>query len=209
MPDISELLSKGASATKQSAKGKKGKGKAKAPRRSVRKKRLARRIADSDDDEGEAVDADVDDDVEDDDEEYYDSDLSDFIVQDDEDEEEKDARKAFKKQTRGRMSRRRIESDDEDDDIEVVIDPKQKKKMVNKGPIKVLSKMLPSTKMKVRVFVTYFHTFILTSLKRMMEDLLQWAKDHPDEKTIVVSQWTQCLDLVSNYLVTKDFVHVR
>ena len=62
----------------------------------------------------------------------------------------------------------------------------------------------------------------------MMDRLQTWAKENPDEKvilclivlatcclafstlqTMIVSQWTQCLQLVSEYLTSKDICHVR
>lgn len=62
----------------------------------------------------------------------------------------------------------------------------------------------------------------------MMERLQAWATENPDEKvihlrivlamcclpfsspqTMIVSQWTQCLQLVSEYLTSKDICHVR
>jgi SNF2 family DNA or RNA helicase len=60
----------------------------------------------------------------------------------------------------------------------------------------------------------------------MMESLRTWAETHPDEKvclpllsiiplivflyqTLVVSQWTQCLQLVSDYLTENGFLHVK
>jgi len=46
-------------------------------------------------------------------------------------------------------------------------------------------------------------------MKRMMESLTSWAKDHPDEKTLIISQWTQCLQLVSDYLTENGFLHVK
>lgn len=140
MPDIKDLLSKEAFKAKPAAK--KTKGKAKATRKSTRKARNTRRIMDSDDEEEEEGD------------DQYDSDLSDFIVRSDEDEEEKDARREQRKKTKKRIIRRQEESESElDDDIEVIIDPKQKKAMLYKGPIKVLPKQLPSTKMIVSISI--------------------------------------------------------
>jgi hypothetical protein len=59
-----------------------------------------------------------------------------------------------------------------------------------------------------------------------MESLTSWAKDHPEEKvlgaspmsnrayhihmqTLIISQWTQCLGLVSDYLTENGFLHVK
>ncbi|KAI0938712.1 hypothetical protein AcV5_000330 [Taiwanofungus camphoratus] len=130
----------------------------------------------------------LDSDVEGDDD--FDDDLSDFIVESGEDEEEKDARRALKK----RLGKRRaiVLSDNEmdfDDDVicganpDVYIPPEQ---------IKLMPKFLPSTKMK-----------------RMMELVRTWAEEHPDEKTLIISQWTQCLQLVSDYLTENGFLHVK
>ncbi|OSX63442.1 hypothetical protein POSPLADRAFT_1045766 [Postia placenta MAD-698-R-SB12] len=125
-----------------------------------------------------------------DEEEEGDDDLSDFVVEDDEDEEEKDACLALRK----RLGKRRaiILSDDEmdiDDDVicgakpDVEIPPEQ---------VKLMPRFLPSTKMK-----------------HMMEFLKAWAESNPDEKTLVISQWTQCLQLVSDYLTENGFLHVK
>ena len=43
----------------------------------------------------------------------------------------------------------------------------------------------------------------------MMDCLLGWAPEHPDEKVLIISQWTQGLDLVSTYLIEKGFAHVK
>lgn len=48
-----------------------------------------------------------------------------------------------------------------------------------------------------------------TKMKHMMASLKQWEEECPDEKTLVVSQWTQCLDLVSNYLLENHIGHVK
>ncbi|CCM00776.1 uncharacterized protein FIBRA_02818 [Fibroporia radiculosa] len=120
-----------------------------------------------------------------------DGDMSDFIVQSDEDEEEKDTRRALKQ----RLSKRRaiVISDDDDDDIDpdVICGAKPD---VDAPPeqIKLMPKFLPSTKMK-----------------HMMENLRLWAETHSDEKTLVISQWTQCLQLVSDYLTENGFLHVK
>lgn len=41
-----------------------------------------------------------------------------------------------------------------------------------------------------------------------MELLLKWRKECPDDKTMIVSQWTSVLDLCSAYLNEQDFPHV-
>lgn len=43
----------------------------------------------------------------------------------------------------------------------------------------------------------------------MMDSLKAWAETHPEEKVMIISQWTQCLDLVSKYLIENGFVHVK
>lgn len=179
------------------------------PGRTLRKRKPAKRILDSD--------------VEDDDD--FDNDLSDFIVESGEDEEEKDARRALKK----RLGKRRaiVLSDDEmdfDDDVicganpDVYIPPEQ---------IKLMPKFLPSTKMKVSHVICYTLAAPDLTCQRMMELLRTWAEEHPDEKvcnfrslrehlepqiiskTLIISQWTQCLRLVSDYLTENGFLHVK
>ncbi|KAJ7696132.1 SNF2 superfamily protein [Mycena olivaceomarginata] len=124
---------------------------------------------------------------------YKDSDMSDFIVESDEDEEEKDARLAVKKRGKRRAITRIVDSDDEMEEVpeekEIVFG---KKPRLSKAEIKVMPRFLPSTKMKA-----------------MMEVILGLAKDHPDEKTLVVSQWTGCLNIVSDYLTEKGILHVN
>lgn len=43
----------------------------------------------------------------------------------------------------------------------------------------------------------------------MMSLLEQWGETHPDEKVLVISQWTTCLELVSDYLKEKGIGHVK
>jgi SNF2 family DNA or RNA helicase len=49
---------------------------------------------------------------------------------------------------------------------------------------------------------------ILTSSQYMMELILKSFEKRPDEKILVVSQWTACLKLVSEYLTEKGIGHV-
>ncbi|KDQ60258.1 hypothetical protein JAAARDRAFT_205244 [Jaapia argillacea MUCL 33604] len=165
MADVSELLTKKA-----------GKGKRKKP---VPKKR--RRAVDSEDDSEE------------DDDEDEGDDMSDFIVESDEDEEEKDARRALKKRLSKGKGRAIVLDCDEDDDI-ICGKPKDKPQPTRQqdGQIMLMSKFLPSTKMKF-----------------MMESLKKNAKENPEEKTLIISQWTQCLSLVSNYLEEEGILHVK
>lgn len=154
MPDIREFFGSPVSEVKPkaSAAKKEGKGKGKAkldrkprPGRSQKK----RRVMDSED-EGGADDIDMDEDESVDG--YEDSDLSDFIVHTDEDEDEKDARKASKRLMKRRATTP-IESEESDDD-KIILGRKRPIKdlpgSAGKGPIKLLSRMLPSTKMLVR-----------------------------------------------------------
>ncbi|KAJ6590532.1 P-loop containing nucleoside triphosphate hydrolase protein, partial [Mycena vulgaris] len=122
------------------------------------------------------------------------SDLSDFIVENDEDEDKKDARRNLKK----RIGQRRAIIVDSDDDDEVANDdtPGEKKVLfgakpkLSKEAIKLMPSFLPSKKMK--------HT---------MEILQKLAEDHSDEKTLIISQWTDCLIIGSVYLTECGIVH--
>ncbi|KAG2129317.1 SNF2 family N-terminal domain-containing protein [Suillus cothurnatus] len=129
----------------------------------------------------------------DDESEDDDDDMSDFIVEDGEDEEEKDARRNIKKRLRKRRAMV-VESDDEldADEREVVIGRSPRKVPASMGQVKMMSRFLPSTKMN-----------------HMMEHLEQWAKQSPGDKTIIISQWTECLKLVSDFLAEKKIPHVK
>ncbi|KIK91296.1 hypothetical protein PAXRUDRAFT_830977 [Paxillus rubicundulus Ve08.2h10] len=112
--------------------------------------------------------------------------MSDFIVEDGEDEEEKDSRREFK-----RIQKRRnmvVDSDDE----EAIFGRPSPDAAPSTGQMRMMSRFLPSTKMK-----------------KMMEHLNKWAEEHMGEKTIVVSQWTEALKLVSNYLTENQIGHVK
>ncbi|KZT10363.1 uncharacterized protein LAESUDRAFT_755872 [Laetiporus sulphureus 93-53] len=128
-----------------------------------------------------------------DDSEHEDEDdgLSDFIVEDDEDKKEKCARHARKK----RLGKRRVvvlSSEDELDVEDDVICGAKPDIEVPPEQIKLMPRFLPSTKMK-----------------HMMETLKAWAEAHLDEKTLIISQWTHCLQLVSDYLSENGFLHVK
>ncbi|KAG1772000.1 SNF2 family N-terminal domain-containing protein [Suillus placidus] len=129
----------------------------------------------------------------DDESEDDDDDISDFIVEDGEDEEEKDARRNIKKRLRTRRAMV-VESDDEldADEREVVIGRSPRKVPASMGQVKMMSRFLPSTKMN-----------------HMMEHLEKWAKQCPGDKTIIISQWTECLKLVSDFLAEKKIPHVK
>ncbi|KAG6840996.1 hypothetical protein C0991_002776 [Blastosporella zonata] len=121
-----------------------------------------------------------------------DDDMSDFIVEDnDEDEEEKDARRILRKRLGKRKASVILDSDDEGtpEEREVLFGY-----MIPKSPkdIKLMPKFLASTKMKY-----------------MMERLYKLLAERPDEKTLIVSQWTGCLSLVSEYLTEKGVIHVK
>ncbi|KLO17670.1 hypothetical protein SCHPADRAFT_900413 [Schizopora paradoxa] len=186
MPDIFQLIHKGngsgsqASASK-SKEGKSSKGKGKGKGKAV-KKRTKRAIIDSDEDEDEDDAMDSDDS------------LDDFIVHSDEDEEMKDDKKKLKRLHKRKPSKADSNSDSEIEETydEVIIGPGKSRAERDIEVIKTLPKTLPSTKMM-----------------SMMESILKWQEEFPDEKVMVISQWTQCLDLVSNYLNTKEIEHVR
>ncbi|KNZ76960.1 hypothetical protein J132_10908 [Termitomyces sp. J132] len=126
------------------------------------------------------------------DSESYDDDdndnMSDFIVEDDEDEEENAWRMK-------RLGKRKalivLDSDDEEtpEEKEVIFGRRITR---TAEAIKLTSKFLPSAKMKY-----------------MMERLDELLEEHPDEKTLVVSQWTACLSLVSDYLTERGVTHVK
>jgi len=42
-----------------------------------------------------------------------------------------------------------------------------------------------------------------------MEVLLKGIEKRPEEKTLIISQWTGCLSLVSDYLTEKGIVHIK
>ena len=115
------------------------KGKGKAPARRVLPRRRSRpvSIVDSSDEESKNADDDV----------------SDFIVDDDEDEEEADARIALKQSARRAAKRAVVLSDDEDDNA-VIYGAKPADPAPNAIPekVKMMSRFLPSTKMKVHLF---------------------------------------------------------
>ncbi|KAF9527621.1 SNF2 family N-terminal domain-containing protein [Crepidotus variabilis] len=129
--------------------------------------------------------------VSDDDE---DDDMSDFIVESDEDEEAKDARRAIKERLGKKRAHIILDSDDELDtpeEKEVLFGVRQKQNLP-KEALKLLPRFLPSSKMKY-----------------MMEQIQKLFKTKPDEKVLVISQWTSCLQLVSNYLTEKNIPHVK
>ncbi|KAF7289976.1 SNF2 superfamily protein [Mycena indigotica] len=119
-----------------------------------------------------------------------DDDLSDFIVQSDGDTDSKDA-----KQIRPTRNKRRtmvvIDSDsDEELEKEILCGHRQQKR--TKAEMKSMPTVLASTK-----------------LQNMMEYIKKLALEKPDEKTLVVSQWTSCLKIVSDYLDLNDIGHVK
>ncbi|KAF9465092.1 SNF2 family N-terminal domain-containing protein [Collybia nuda] len=154
-------------------------------RQGVKRKRASRRLV-LDSDDGMASEAESE-------EEEVDDDIKDFIVQSDEDEEEKDAHRNLRK----RLGKRRAIVIDSDDEIEDSPEDKEvlfgvKKAPVSGEPIKLMARFLPSTKMKF-----------------MMKQLEKLLKERPEEKTLVVSQWTGCLQLVSDYLTEAGVIHVK
>lgn len=133
-----------------SGKSAKGKGKA---RKSGRPKR--RGTGNESDDEGDDVNDSGSDGGDDDDD-----DLSDFIVASDEDEEEKDARRALKKRLGKKRAQVIVDSDDEPEspeEKEVLFGTRKKTPDATSGDaVPLMSRFLPSTKMKVRGVVLDF-----------------------------------------------------
>ncbi|KAF5390137.1 hypothetical protein D9757_003784 [Collybiopsis confluens] len=114
---------------------------------------------------------------------------------DDEDEEEKDARKGLKKRLGKRKAVIILDSDEEEQTNEKekdVLFGKNKMKNLSPAAIKLLPKFLPSTKMKW-----------------MMAHVIKLFEERPDEKILVLSQWTSCLSLVSDYLKEHNVLHVK
>ncbi|TFK39291.1 SNF2 family N-terminal domain-containing protein [Crucibulum laeve] len=125
-----------------------------------------------------------------------DDDMNDFIVRTDEEDDEKDARHIAKKRLGKRRAVVVYDSEDEIDsntpeEEEVILGSKRKFE-VPEDSIELLPKFLPSTKMKY-----------------MMEQLKKLLKERPDEKILIVSQWTGCLSLVSDYLSETGIFHVK
>ncbi|KAJ3780230.1 SNF2 family N-terminal domain-containing protein, partial [Lentinula aff. detonsa] len=162
----------------------KGKTKARTKARNVDSKCLA--VMDSND----VIEIGSDSEYEDDDNDKR----CDFIVQSDEDEEEKDARKKPKKYLRRPKTMVILDSDEEvtnDEENEVIFGRNNATKLSPEAT-KLLPRFLPSTK-----------------LKYMMEHIKQLFLDRPNEKILVVSQWTSCLTLVSQYLQENNVHHVK
>ncbi|KAF8970384.1 P-loop containing nucleoside triphosphate hydrolase protein [Flammula alnicola] len=165
-------------------------GKQKSGKQTRKTGRAVRRPFRESDDEGDDVfDSGSDEDEDDNDND----DLSDFIVESDEDEE-KDARRSIKKRLGKKRANVILDSDDEPDTPEEkeVIFGIRKKMPVSKDAIKLMPRFLPSTKMKY-----------------MMDQLKKLSKTNPEEKTLIVSQWTGCLSLVSDYLTENGIPHVK
>ncbi|KAF9028186.1 hypothetical protein BDZ89DRAFT_1066328 [Hymenopellis radicata] len=129
------------------------------------------------------------------------SDMSDFIVDDDDDDDAdyKDKGRSSRKATQSKPvngSRRKpfvvLDSDEEEDEPEIKEVVFGKKKKEELTPEALQYRFLASTKMK-----------------HMMAHLLKLFEEKPDEKVLVISQWTSCLDLVSQYLVEKGVTHVK
>ncbi|KAG8905902.1 hypothetical protein FRC01_008197 [Tulasnella sp. 417] len=136
----------------------------------------------------------------------YDS-MDDFIVEDGESEAEKDARREAKqKQSANRKgkAKMRVESDDEyggsqaEEDDDEIVEIKKGDYLARVGiaePVRqppMMAKFLPSTKM-----IEMMH-------------LLEYIRaNYPDDKVMVVSQWTSALELCANYLDEKRFNYVR
>ncbi|SJL12855.1 uncharacterized protein ARMOST_16287 [Armillaria ostoyae] len=164
----------------ESAISTKGKGKGKAKAKGKGKRKSAL--------SADIIDIDA---LDDEDEDEDEDDMSDFIVDSDEDEEEKDARQQLKKALGKRKAFVVLDSDEEGDEVEQVVFGRKKKNPTS-GQIKLMPKFLPSTKMQ-----------------HMMKQIVGLFEEKPDEKILVISQWTGCLDLVSAYLTEKSIEHVK
>ncbi|KAK0204021.1 SNF2 family N-terminal domain-containing protein [Desarmillaria ectypa] len=168
---------------RQSTTSTKAKGKGKAKTKGKGKKEFSL--------SADIIDIDALDDDDDYEYEYEDEDdMSDFIVDSDEDEEEKDARQKLKKAMGKRKAFIVLDSDEGDEVEEVVFG--RKKENATSGQIKLMPKFLASTKMQ-----------------HMMKQVIGLFEEKPDEKILVISQWTACLDLVSAYLTEKSIEHVK
>ncbi|KAJ2936849.1 hypothetical protein H1R20_g266, partial [Candolleomyces eurysporus] len=130
----------------------------------------------------------------DDDEYDEDDDLSDFIVNDDEDEDEKDARRALKLKQKKRRANVVLDSDEEMEqpEVQAVVFGVKSKKQLEREALEKMPRFLPSTKMKY-----------------MMELIQKISRERPEEKILIISQWTSCLSLVSDYLAEKGIIHVK
>ncbi|THU80036.1 hypothetical protein K435DRAFT_768393 [Dendrothele bispora CBS 962.96] len=133
-------------------------------------------------------------DTEDEDEDEDDDDLGGFIVPDNV-EDDDDYTPKSKKMKKPLVNKRKnvivIDSDEEEPGDEEIIFGRTRASLSAKE-IKMLPRFFPSTKMKF-----------------MMDHIIKLAKDRPEEKTMVVSQWTGCLQLVSDYLEEHKIQHVK
>ncbi|KAJ2912392.1 hypothetical protein MD484_g8028, partial [Candolleomyces efflorescens] len=133
-----------------------------------------------------------------DDSEYEDEDddMSDFIVEDDEDEDDKDARRTLKLKKRQKKRRVNVVLDSDEEmeqpEVQAVVFGVKSKKQLEQEALEKMPRFLPSTKMKY-----------------MMEVIQKISRERPDEKILIISQWTSCLSLVSDYLAEKGIVHVK
>ncbi|KAF9652417.1 hypothetical protein BDM02DRAFT_3109440 [Thelephora ganbajun] len=106
----------------------------------------------------------------------------DFIVPDDDEDHKPRRGKKYAK-------RNVVLSDDEYDDV---IIPAAKPEAKPKASVGEMNEYEISTKMQ-----------------RMMDELIALKKSNPDQKTVVISQWTGYLNMVSRYLTNEGFAHVK
>ncbi|KAG9049705.1 hypothetical protein FS837_009350 [Tulasnella sp. UAMH 9824] len=131
--------------------------------------------------------------------------MDDFIVEDGETEAAKDAKRDAKMKQKARKGKgkMRVDSDDEygsqaEEDDDEVVEIKKGDYLAKVGiaePVRqppMMAKFLPSTKM--------------IAMMRLLEDI---RDKYPDDKVMVVSQWTSALELCANYLDEKHFSYVR
>lgn len=166
------------------------------------------------------------------------SDLENFIVDDDEPLDNRSYQSRPKRNSRGKSRNAIISdeedeedeqdnndayrSSDEDDDIEDIeiatkrLDFKNKTSAKRKGVIesesegeKPSSRVTKHTKIDLINAPAMMSSFLpSTKMQYMMKKLLEVAESHPDDKTMVVSQWTSALDLCSDYLNENNIRHV-
>ncbi|KIO23620.1 hypothetical protein M407DRAFT_77879, partial [Tulasnella calospora MUT 4182] len=128
--------------------------------------------------------------------------MDDFIVEDGKIEAGKDATREAKlkqKATRKGKAKMRVESDDEyggsqveNDDDDEIVEIKKGDYLAKVGIAEPMAKFLPSTKM--------------IGMMQLLENI---RTRYPDDKVMVVSQWTSALELCANYLDEKRFSYVR
>ncbi|KAF9517774.1 hypothetical protein BS47DRAFT_1389493 [Hydnum rufescens UP504] len=118
--------------------------------------------------------------------------MDDFIVYSDEESMTRSRRDRLFKEDDDTEGSQAEETDDDDDSNRFVPSSAPvDKKSVKLPPPNSLASFLPSTKMKA-----------------MMDLLKRWREEAPNDKVMVISQWTSVLELCSAYLDENRFRHV-